>query len=290
MSDKKIRISFKTIKAVAAVICGNVVPGMVKAISPYRTNKVLDEFFLEDLGLKIPEGLKGSSRQEWTEGWLKKFNEKDELKKIIESSVRPPEYVGTEFDVVQVVTYLNESLIHDNLRLIQSSNKYILVTTNGVELKLSTDPDDVLTDAYVQELSAKCDVKITNADYDGAITNARTLIEAVLGELESRISGGKNDYKGDLPKQFKQVTKLLNLDDERKDLDERFKDVIRGLITVVHGLAPLRNKMSDGHARDKAPAPHHSRVIVNASKTIASFLVESYLYQKEKGLLTKAGP
>jgi hypothetical protein len=116
------------------------------------------------------------------------------------------------------------------------------------------------------------------------------LLEAILAELEIRLAGSRGDYKGDLPKQFKQVTKLLRMDDERPDLDARFKDVIRGLVMVVNGLAPLRNKMSDGHARERKPAPHHARVVVNSAKTVATFLVESYSAQVDRGLLDPSLP
>jgi hypothetical protein len=54
---------------------------------------------------------------------------------------------------------------------------------------------------------------------------------------------------------------------------------------IANGLAPLRNKMSDGHARESKPAAHHARVVVNAAKTVSAFLVESYSYQIGKGLI-----
>ncbi|MBI5499610.1 MAG: abortive infection family protein [Deltaproteobacteria bacterium] len=53
---------------------------------------------------------------------------------------------------------------------------------------------------------------------------------------------------------------------------------------VAHGLAPLRNKLSDGHARVHKPAPHHARLVVNAAKTVTAFRVDSYGYQTENGL------
>ena len=157
-----------------------------------------------------------------------------------------------------------------------------------VEFQPTTEPTDILSDQYVQELAAKCEQRLARGDFDGAVTIGRTVLEAILAELEKRLTGSSNDYDGDLPKQFKSVCKLLRLDDKRKDLDDRFKDVVRGLVAVVHGLAPLRNKLSDGHARVHKPAPHHARLVVNAAKTVAAFLVESYEYQSEKGLV--AGP
>jgi len=75
------------------------------------------------------------------------------------------------------------------------------------------------------------------------------------------------------------------MDDERPDLDESFKAVVRAFGGIVHGLAHLRNSISDGHARARKPAPHHARLVVNAAKTIAIFLVEPCAYQKAKGRL-----
>jgi hypothetical protein len=156
-----------------------------------------------------------------------------------------------------------------------------------VHLGPSTETIDVLSDDYVQDLSHKCNDRLAKSDFDGAITTGRTVLEAILAELELRLAGSRGDYKGDLPKQFKKVAKLLKMDDERPDLDDRFKDVVRGLVMVTHGLAPLRNKMGDGHARERKPAPHHARVVVNAAKTVALFLVESYVFQQKKGLLDR---
>lgn len=145
---------------------------------------------------------------------------------------------------------------------------------------------DVLSLAYVHELEIKIDQRLSAADLEGAITAARTMLEAVLVELEKQFVGAPGDYKGDLPRQFKAVAKQLRIDDERTDLDDNFKQVARGLVQVVNGLAPIRNKMSDGHARERKPEAHHARVVVNAAKTVAMFLVESYLVQRERGLLS----
>lgn len=147
---------------------------------------------------------------------------------------------------------------------------------------------DVLSLAYVHELERKIDHRLSAGDLEGAITVARTMLEAVLVELEKQLAGKPGDYKGDLPRQFKAVARQLRIDDERADLDDNFKQVARGLVQVAHGLAPIRNKMSDGHARERKPEAHHARVVVNAAKTVAIFLVESYLVQRERGLI--AGP
>ncbi|GMU39413.1 MAG: hypothetical protein AMXMBFR23_02790 [Chloroflexota bacterium] len=191
-----------------------------------------------------------------------------------------------------LVETINKQLLVDGWELVEAraiSGKPTFAArrraSGAVALPDPTHATDVLSDEYVRELAGKCDSRLASGDLDGAVTVARTLLEAILSELERRLAGAKGDYKGDLPKQFKQVTKLLRMDAERSDLDARFKDVIRGLVMVANGLAPLRNSMSDGHARERKPAPHHARVVVNAAKTVSAFLVESYNYQIETGQL-----
>lgn len=94
-------------------------------------------------------------------------------------------------------------------------------------------PGNPLSDEYVREIADKCRVKLETGDYDGAITNARTLLEVVLGELEEALTGARSGYAGDLPRQYKAVSRMLRLDDDREDLDARFEDVVRGLVAVV---------------------------------------------------------
>jgi hypothetical protein len=186
-----------------------------------------------------------------------------------------------------IASLLNEHLRHDGWSLSPArrvSNRATFVarrSTAAVDLP-PVAVEDILSDTYVRELSEKCDARLSSGDLDGAVTVARTLLEAVLGELEVRLVGQRRDHRGDLQKQFKAVARLLHMDDERPELDQRYKDVVRGLVTVVNGLAPLRNRISDGHARTRRPAAHHVRIVVNASKTVSTFLVESYSYQADR--------
>ncbi len=161
-------------------------------------------------------------------------------------------------------------------------------TSNTVTLPDSIQAMDILSDEYVRELMDKCDSRLMSGDLDGAVTVARTLLEEILSQLEIRLTGARGEYKGDLIAQFKKVKNLLNMDESRPDLDEGFKKIIQGLISTVDGIRPVRNIMSDSHARARRPVLHHARLVVNTSKTVATFLVESYNYQIEKGLIKNA--
>lgn len=280
------RISFKTIEAIAAIVCGDRVD-IDKSLSPYRSHAKLTEFFEEDLAILKLSPVEPASRPKWTASWLKHTNGTPELKKIVEASVRPSDYESTDFRVESAVEHLNRFLKHDDLRLVRSGKRYVLTSQHGVALPEIIAEADVLSVEYIQELAGKCDTRLSDGELEGAITVARTMIEAVLTELEGRLCDKAGDYKGELGKQFKAVAKHLGMDAGRTDLDDNFKQVVNGLTNVVNGLAPIRNKMSDGHARAHKPAPHHARVIVNAAKTVATFLIDSYIFQREKGLLNR---
>jgi len=161
-----------------------------------------------------------------------------------------------------------------------SLKKYraIVSRLEGIAVPLSDAPagPDVLTLQYVRELSEKAERRLASSDLEGAITVSRTLVEAVLGELEFRLTGAKGTYSGDLQRQYKAVAKILRIDDADDRVDEGFKQIARGLVQIVNGLATIRNMASDGHARHVRPADRHARVAVNSAKTVASFLVEVY--------------
>lgn len=235
------------------------------------SNRTFAEFFA-DLGIDIdqeyPEGSKANR--------LRAFLRGADASRVAQTLEALLDHRGTrEGDDSST----NIAKVKNLIARLRKTQVAMLPVTRAVE---------VLSLAYVHELEAKIDQRLTAADLDGAITAARTMLEAVLVELEKQLTGTPGDYKGDLPRQFKAVAKRLRIDDERTDLDDNFKQVARGLVQVVNGLAPIRNKMSDGHARERKPELHHARVIVNAAKTFATFLVESYLVQRERGLV--AGP
>jgi hypothetical protein len=137
---------------------------------------------------------------------------------------------------------------------------------------------------FIDEQVQKCDRKLSERDFDGAITNARSLLEAVLCEVERELSPESvPPYDGDLVKLYRRVQKLLNLEPSRTDIAEPLKQVLGGLVSIVSGLAGIRNKMGDAHVRSYQPAKRHAVLVVNAAKTLAAFVVETKEYKLAKG-------
>ena len=271
----------KTLLVIARVINGDDAIWMDHPVSPWREDEEIRAFFRDKFGITNLPGVE-DSREKRTAAWLSSLNGTEILVRIVEESVNPHHYAHSQFDAERAVGLLDESLKVDGYRLIRHGKGYVL-REHGKHVNVDDIPTDILTNDYILEISNKCTSRLDANDLDGAITMSRTLIEAVLVELEHRLARTRSDFGGDLQKRYKHVMRMMHLDDENVNLDENLKQVMRGFVTVVNGLAGLRNMISDSHAREFKPAPHHARVVVNAAKTVADFLVRSYSFQHEKG-------
>ncbi len=135
---------------------------------------------------------------------------------------------------------------------------------------------------YIVGQANKCDTKISDGDNDGAITNARTLVEAVLNEILIKNGEDSHNFNGDLLKLYKRVQKILDLEPNNKDVDDTLNQYLRGLIGVVSGLSGLRNKMSDSHVQKVKPEKRHAKLTVDSAKTLAEFLFEEMIAMQDK--------
>ncbi len=135
---------------------------------------------------------------------------------------------------------------------------------------------------YVEENIKKCQEKISRGDYSGAITNARTLVETICIFI---IESNNEDTKcqGDLPKLFRHVSKILNMD-SAQHIENSLKQTIQGCVSIIAGISSLRNSISDAHGhsvkKSYKPAKRHADLVVNVAFAISEFIVQSY---KENG-------
>lgn len=289
----KTKITGRAISAVQKIITGNTVDLIGKALSPYRSGPDLVAFF-NGFGSSDSYSMGGGfpSRWSYTEDKLGALNDTYRLPSVVEAAVDPAHYLGTDFPVAGAVQYLNQFLAFDELGLVASGKRYRLRAVGealvSVEAKLV--PSQHASHEFIAEQIEKCDRKLRDQDYDGAITNARSALEAVLSDIESRLDPAPPSYDGELARLYKRVQKHLNLDPDRPDISESLKQLLRGLVSVVGGLAPLRNKMGDAHARIYKPARHHAKLAVNATKTFLDFVYDTFEYQKAAGRIQEIPP
>jgi hypothetical protein len=283
----KLKLSARSITALQKLITGDNIKNDMPALAPYRGGPTLVNFFNEFSG-NDSYGAGFPSRWKYVEDRLQSHNGSDDLKPIIEAALAPDHFFDTAFTLDAALEYLNKYLDRDGYRVVVAGRNCRVETNNGltVETESMLPVRDPLSHEFIREQTEKCDKKVADGDYDGAITNARSLVEAVLFEIEGRLDAGHAAYDGDLQKLYKRTQKLLNLDPEKGDLAESLKMVLRGLSNVVAGLAPMRNKMGDAHVRTYKPERHHAKLAVNSAKTLTDFLIDTLEYQQRTGRIT----
>jgi hypothetical protein len=278
------KISERTIKRLAEIITGD------KALSPYRSGPKLVSFF-NDYGANHSYGQGFPSRWSFAEDCIREFNGTTTLKRIIVGAFDPRDFMGaTVYDnqaqerrpanLQDALTYLNEFLAYDGYEVVPRGKSYDVIdkTRGDIVIDVKLEPSH-LSHAFIMEQIEKCRSKTSQGDYDGAITNARSLVEAVLSAIEREFDAGAPDYDGDLPKLYKRVQKHLNLSPENPRVANSLKQTLTGFISIIGGLSGLSNRMGDRHVREYKPAAHHAVLIVNAAMTFSNFIFDTYAYQ-----------
>lgn len=275
------KLSERTVEALGKVITG--ATGPVSRSGPQLVS------FFNHFGSNDQYAWGGGfpSRWRYAEEKLREFNGSPVMAKIIAEAVDPRAFHGTEISEQKTVEELNVFLEYDGFRLYKQGLHYRIGTISPSTIEIAADASsaDPISHEFISDQILKCRSKLDAGDFDGAITNSRSLLEAVLREMESRLSDEDPPTDGDLNKQYKRVCQLLNLDPKKKGLEAPFVEILRGFFSIVNGLASLRNAASDAHARRYRPAAHHARLAINSANTLVDFLFDTYQHQVQHDLL-----
>jgi hypothetical protein len=112
-----------------------------------------------------------------------------------------------------------------------------------------------------------------------AIGSAKELLETVLKTINGD-HGQKS--REDIPELLKKAQAQLDLDPKSASGSETLRRTLSNLGQVVHGVAEVRSLYGTGHGRSKSHELEvaDARLVVNASITIATFLLEIWQEQK----------
>jgi hypothetical protein len=257
-------------KALGRIVTGD------EGLSPYLSGPKLVDLFNE-FGADDYYGQGFPSRWQYAEDKLRPLNDTPALPALIAHVLDPREFLDTTLEQQAAVDYLNARLKYDGYEIVVVDTMPKIRDLQGseVEFRHPFEGSDEDGHVFIDEQLAKANEKIRDGDYDGAITNARSLLEAVLAQIELEVTGVNEPYDGDLPKLYKRVSKSLALDPSRPDLEQPLKQVLSGLVNIVNGIAGISNKMGDRHVRTYKPNKRHALLVVNATKTLANFLFET---------------
>ena len=257
---------------------------------PYRSGPKLVAFF-NKMGFREVYGQGFPSRATFAKEKVAELNGKPKLKDAVREMLDPRLWLEVTNGTVEACAeQINEILRYDGYEVVRDGNFYKVRELAGavIEVEHRFEESEELSELVIEEQIQKCREKVEVGDYSGAITNARSLIEAVCVKIEADLDpDNAQGNDGDLAKLFNRVRKLLNLDPSRQDISDSLKQVLAGLSNIINGLAAMRNKMSDAHGVAYKPSRHHAKLAVNSAKTLADFLFDTMSYQIEKGGLKK---
>ncbi len=262
-----------SIKALGKFITGD------SAMTPYRGGPALVELF-NRYGSDDVYGGGFPSRWKYAEDKIRELNDTDAIRKLIEETFDPRRFANTEFSVEKAVEEMNQVLNFDNLALQKIGQQYRLSDASGIVVKPETASG--IGHDFINQQIEKCNAKIASGDYNGAITNARTLIEAIFIEIIERAEGKEVKNDGDVEKLYKQVKKIMKLEIDKDKLPDFVIQILSGINTALSGFAGLSNNAGDRHANKFNTRKHHAKLAVNLALSIADFLLDSWKYQKEE--------
>lgn len=270
-------ISERTISTLGQIITGD------GKLSPYRSGPELVKLFNE-FGSNDSYGQGFPSRWQYAEEKIRELNQTDNLASLICEVFDPREYMDSQFDVNEAIDCINKRIYYDGYEIFLSNGFAKIRQLDGdiVEFISPYQNSEDENFKFIEEQIAKSEDKILKEDYDGAITNARSLVEAVLTDVENSFDSKAPNYDGDLLKLYKRVQNHLNLDPANSNINNSLKQTLSGLISILNGIASVSNKMGDRHVRTYKPFKHHAILVVNCARTFCKFMYDTKQYQESR--------
>jgi hypothetical protein len=161
---------------------------------------------------------------------------------------------------------------------------------HGANPELKLRERAVLTDpAVLEEHLARIRDGLTS-DPAAAISSSKNLIESLFRIILDRAQIAYA-AKEDIPQLYRKVAALLELRAESvpgsAKGSEASQQVLRTLVTTVQSLAELRNELGIGHGQStrSVAVARHARLALNATVTIAEFVLDTWQARVSAGRL-----
>ena len=259
-------ISEKAVTPLSKIICGD-------TFGPYLQRWKLIEYF-NNLGCgDEPEIF--PTRYRYVEERLRAINGTNKLAEAIEARLDPRDYIDTSWDPAQVANEITKVIKYDGYEVVQQGDFFkVKLRNSGVVIGETI---DVVSHDFIREQIQKCNDKLTSGDYNGAITNSRSLVEAIFIEIIERSEKVQFKNDGNFLNLWGRVKKNLRMDIDKESEPDFVYKIVSGIDTSLNGLAALSNNASDRHANKFRTRLHHAKLAVNLATTICDFLVSVWI-------------
>ncbi|MER2510404.1 MAG: abortive infection family protein [Amaricoccus sp.] len=289
-----------TVDALVDVIAGG--PGVVDAPPPIGIYRKAHEIvrFLGSCGIDPGYG-SGDSRVPALRAALERAqiapDGDEQLRRAIEQVADPRNYRAAPEKARAVMAHLNAALAGDGFEVIEIGGKVRLRPTNaGSSVVEAITAKAVAID--FDTVRHEIDRALAAAEQDpaDAITAACSLLEAVCRSIIVEL-GRELPAKKDIQSLVKAVQEPLGLSAARTDLPPEIAADVRqtlgGLASAAAGIGALRTHAGDAHGREKGRPrfvdARIARLAINASSSLALFLVETWERSQKRSLPNRNG-
>src|ERR1039457_6936642 len=165
---------------------GNLIAGDFDG-APYRSGPQLVKFF-NDFGSRevYPTGGGDPTRRNYAQDKVRALNGSAVLREVTSKALDPRAFSREELNVEQVVAKVNDNLKYDGYEVVKDGFAYKVrdLAAGSVRLDAPAVVSHKLTQLAIDDNIRKCEQKLADGDFSGAITNARSLVESVLIGIE----------------------------------------------------------------------------------------------------------
>lgn len=225
------KISNKVTEPLGKLIAGDT------GSAPYLSGPKLVGFYNE-CGFDDIYGEGFPSRWRYSTDKIIASNGTPRLKKILEDFIDPRRFNGDEKLVDTVASEINQLIKYDGFALIKNGDIYKVANTNGSFIEAEV--VSAIGHEFVKEQIRKCQQKIASEDFNGAITNARTLCEAVFIHIIEAAEGVDVKNDGNIMNLWSRVKKALKIDLNKDEVPDFIFQILSGLSKATIKLFKLK--------------------------------------------------
>jgi hypothetical protein len=226
------------------------------AYAPYRSGRALVNLFntfgfRDEYDCSVGVCSPGfTSRHAYVVARLQLLNGKPELAHVIEAALDTRLFEKCGIQTGRAAQRVRNYLKPEGYSISRANGSYRVRSLARASVKTDFKEASafIMNAEYLQEQQAKSEEKLAHGDLEGAITNARTLLEAMLVEIwNGRSTDALEDYGGDVARLYKRVVPLLDLGASSNKKTEaslrRWEKTINFyLSTIVKSLSAIDNK------------------------------------------------
>lgn len=177
--------------------------------------------------------------------------------------------VSTEYYVTHSFAELRRWTGEVNANLQMSVNAALKSTEqSGLIAELGLSESEAVRESWSKALA------MVSSDPAGAITAARSLVEAACRHVLSEFAVNNDDH-GNLPRLYKDASAQLGLA-SKNEINIALRRLLGGCAAVVDGIAEFRNLLGDSHGKgplSQRPARRHAALAVALAGGMSAFLL-----------------